>query len=121
MKATEVNDRAWLLFPMTWRNNRGALKTPNGFITYGIPDPPRRGEDKLKGGDRIGWKEITITPEMVGKKIAVFTSIEVKATGDTLADGQLDWHNLVINSGGISEIWKADKHDNIEIIREVIK
>ena len=28
--------------------------------------------------DLIGWTPITITPDMIGKKIAVFTAIEVK-------------------------------------------
>jgi ribosomal protein S19 len=28
--------------------------------------------------DLIGWKRVTVTPEMVGSTVAVFTSIEVK-------------------------------------------
>ena len=31
--------------------------------------------------DLTGWTEIEITPDMIGRKIAVFTVVEVKATG----------------------------------------
>lgn len=35
----------------------------------------------VKGSsDLIGWHSIEVTPEMVGKRIAVFTAIEVKAS-----------------------------------------
>jgi len=79
------------------------------FIKFGIPEP--KGKEKLedkKGGDRIGFDEVIITPEMVGKKIAVFTNVEVKGDGDVLISGQIDWHNFVLDHGGISEIWHGD-------------
>lgn len=31
------------------------------------------------GSDLIGWTSIQITPEMIGKRLAVFTAIEVKS------------------------------------------
>lgn len=43
-------------------------------ISYGL---------KKGSSDSIGWHSITITPEMVGQKVAVFTAIEVKKE---------DWH-----------------------------
>ena len=121
MKTKEIEDLAWLSFPFTWRNNRGAIKTKTGYITYGIPDPPRGNQpDNLKGGDRIGWTRKIITPDMVGESVAIFTSIEIKGPGDVLKNGQINWHNLVLENGGISEIWK-DKKGEIEIIKEVVK
>jgi len=113
----QLEDIAWRNHPLTWRNNRGAIKTKTGYITYGIPDPPHgRKPDKLKGGDRIGWTDVIVTPDMVGKTVAVFTSIEIKGSGDQLKPGQIKWHNLVLRNGGISEIWKA----NGEIIKNEI-
>lgn len=38
--------------------------------------------DALSGtSDLIGWTSITITPDMIGKRIAVFTAIETKESG----------------------------------------
>lgn len=120
MTTKQIDESAWIKFPYTWPNNRGKGMVKNGdrerFMVFGFPPPPRRGEDKLKGGDRIGWTEIEITPDMVGKKIAVFTNIEIKGPGDTIKKGQKDFHNLVLNHHGISQIWFENK-----IIKEIIK
>jgi hypothetical protein len=67
------------------------------------------------GGDRIGFRQVVITPEMVGKTIAVFMSIEEKTNNDRLKPGQKKWHNFVIRMGGISEIWKVKKDESIKI------
>lgn len=56
-------------------------------------------------GDLIGWKSVVVTPEMVGKKIAVFTSIEVKEPHRGRASReQLNWISNVCESGGIAGI-----------------
>jgi hypothetical protein len=54
--------------------------------------------------DLIGWRSITITPEMVGKTVAVFTSIEVKSETGSISPAQRNWIGQVILSGGISGI-----------------
>lgn len=55
-----------------FRNNVGALQDKRGqWVRYGVCNPG--------GSDLIGWTRVTITPEMVGKDVAVFTAIEVKA------------------------------------------
>lgn len=42
------------------------------YVTFGLgPGSP----------DLVGWKTVTVTPEMVGKKLAVFVGIEVKVPG----------------------------------------
>src|SRR5574344_16394 len=121
MTTSEVNDSAWQAHPWTYRNNRGCAKTEDGrFIRYGIPEPKGRKEpdDALKGGDMIGFDEVTITPDMVGKTVAVFTNIEVKGDGDRLKEGQVRWHNFVLEHGGRSEIWYGDgtvEKEKIEI------
>lgn len=53
-------------------------------------------------GDLIGWSTIEITPEMVGKRVAVFTSIEVKKFKGKNQQEQLNWRNQVIEQGGIA-------------------
>ena len=117
MTTSELSDAAWGKHPFTYRNNRGCAKTDHGFIRYGIPEPKGNHEDDdaMKGGDRIGFSEVEITPEMVGRRIAVFTNIEIKGPRDHLKSGQIRFHNFVIDHCGISEIWKHD-----EIITEKI-
>jgi hypothetical protein len=53
-----------------FRNNTGTLKDQHGRpVQFGL----------CKGSaDLIGWKQVTVTPEMVGQQVAVFLSIEVK-------------------------------------------
>ena len=127
MTTKEIDDAAWRKWPYTFRNNRGIVqavyknketgKTSKRFIRYGIPEPPGGGKpDTLKGGDRIGYHITMVTPDMVGKQIAIFTSIEIKGPGDILDPGQIRWHNNIICHGGISEIWTES-----EIIKEIIE
>jgi hypothetical protein len=116
MNTRQLDNIAWQDNPFTWRNNRGAMRTKNGYITFGIPAPPHgRKRDDLKGGDRIGWTPIVITPEMVGRMLAVFTSVEIKGPHDTLKPGQKKWHNLVLKHGGISKIYKSGEVIDHEI------
>ena len=53
------------------RNNTGTLRDQHGRpVSFGL----------AKGSsDLIGWTTRTITPEMVGQQVAIFTSIEVKS------------------------------------------
>jgi len=110
LTTSEVNDAAWVAHPYTYRNNRGCVKTEDGrFIRFGIPEPKGKEKpDDMKGGDRIGFDEVVVTPGMVGKKIAVFASVEIKGDGDRLKSGQIAWHNFVLAHGGRSEIWYGD-------------
>ncbi len=54
--------------------------------------------------DLIGWTTVEITPDMVGKKIAVFTAIEVKAEGGRVSPKQRNFLDVVKQSGGIAGI-----------------
>jgi hypothetical protein len=56
--------------------------------------------------DLIGWQTVTITPEMVGKKFAVFLSIEVKSEKGKPSDKQIQWQKVVADSGGKAIIAK---------------
>ena len=55
-------------------------------------------------GDLIGWTSVEITQEMVGQRVAVFTSIEAKTEGDTVKDEQRAWARAVQYAGGIGRI-----------------
>lgn len=81
-----------------YRNNNGKLQDKNGrWVTFGL----------FPGsGDLIGWRTIVITPEMVGQRIAQFTSIEVKKpsarTDKKRAEDQRNWRETVNDAGGIA-------------------
>ena len=56
----------------------------------------------VKGSsDLIGWKSIEITPDMVGKRVAVFTAIEVKANHSSRrTTEQMQFIKVVRDDGG---------------------
>jgi len=58
--------------------------------------------------DLVGFTVIEITPEMVGKKIAVFTAEEVKAGKSSIKKGSLQdkFRDLFIGMGAIYRVLK---------------
>ena len=57
--------------------------------------------------DLIGWRSITITPEMVGKTVAVFAALEVKSKTGRATAGQKNFCDRVIQAGGLAGIVKS--------------
>lgn len=85
-----------------WRNNCGALRDHTGrLVRYGLANPG--------GADLIGYRTVTITPDMVGKQVAVFTALEVKAPGGTHRVTQEQRHFLdtVEAAGGIAGVARS--------------
>jgi hypothetical protein len=82
-----------------FRNNTGTLRDANGRpVTFGL----------CKGSaDLIGWRTVTITPEMVGQQVAVFTSIEVKTATGRLRPEQQQWLDAVQAAGGIAGVARS--------------
>ena len=82
-----------------FRNNTGTLRDINGRpVSFGL----------CKGSaDLIGWTTRTITADMVGQKIAVFTSIEVKSTSGRVKPQQQAWMDAVAAAGGIAGIARS--------------
>jgi len=82
-----------------FRNNTGTLRDINGRpVSFGL----------CKGSaDLIGWRSVTITPEMVGQQIAVFTSIEVKSSSGRVKPEQQQWLNTVQAAGGIAGVARS--------------
>ena len=63
----------------------------------------------VKGsGDTIGWKTVTITPDMVGKDIAQFLSIEYKTDDGKTRPDQITWDRNVWNAGGLTGFARSD-------------
>ena len=54
--------------------------------------------------DLCGWTEVTVTPDMVGKRIAVFTAEEVKADGSKLRKRQGMFRDVIERMGGVFRI-----------------
>lgn len=82
-----------------FRNNTGTLRDANGRpVQFGL----------CKGSaDLIGWKRVTITPEMVGTTVAVFLSIEVKTATGRLRSEQQQWLDAVQAAGGIAGVARS--------------
>lgn len=90
------------------RNNVGALLDKRGVpVRYGLANESKAQNEKLKSSDLIGWTQVTITPDMVGRTFAVFTSVEVKEdgwvyTGTGREVAQKRWVDLVLAAGGLA-------------------
>ncbi len=57
--------------------------------------------------DLIGWTEVVITPDMVGRKVAIFTAIEVKSASGRARPDQLNFIEQVRKAGGIAGIARS--------------
>ena len=53
-------------------------------------------------GDLIGWKKITITPDMLGMEIPVFANVEIKKKTGKTSHEQITFGNNVRRAGGVS-------------------
>lgn len=86
-----------------FRNNIGSAFAPDGtkrVIRYGVCNPG--------GSDIIGFTKIKITPEMVGKEVAVFTAVEVKTVTGKKRTAQENFIRVVNSSGGIAGFVKTE-------------
>lgn len=82
-----------------WRNNTGALRDQRGqLVRYGLCEG---------SSDLIGYRTITVTPDMVGQKVAVFTAIEVKAPRGRTTPQQEAFLALVTEAGGLAGVARS--------------
>ena len=99
---------------MAWMSNlgpKGVRKLEDGSVHIVSPRPISVGftypdGKPVKGAcDLPGWTEKVVTPEMVGCKVAVFTSIESKRTeGGKVSEDQKTWMEAVLRAGGIAGV-----------------
>lgn len=97
---------------MAWMSNlgpRGVIRQRDGSVLiqaarpiaigFGAPD----GSPVAGACDLPGWTTVTVTPDMVGKQVAVFTSIECKSSkGGRKRTEQVNWATQVEKYGGIA-------------------
>lgn len=57
--------------------------------------------------DLIGWRTITVTPEMVGKRLALFLALEVKTPTGAATMEQINFIAAVRKSGGLAGIVRS--------------
>lgn len=82
-----------------FRNNTGVLRDQKGRpVQFGL----------CKGSaDLIGWQSVVVTPEMVGKTVAVFTSLEVKTALGRVSPEQEQWQRAVKAAGGLAAVVRS--------------
>lgn len=95
-----------------FRNNTGTLPDPRTGrpVQFGL----------AKGSaDLIGLRTITITPDMVGRQVAVFTSLEIKTPTGRITPEQMNWHDMVRSRGGIAGFARSVQDAN-EIVESIV-
>lgn len=93
-----------------FRNHRGKHLTLDGkrVVTTGL----------FPGAsDLIGWTAVVVTPDMVGRKIAIFTSIEVKVGKGEATEDQRGWLDAVENDGGIACVARSEEEAAAAVLR----
>jgi hypothetical protein len=82
------------------RNNVGGLYAKDGrFVAYGLGS---MGGRILPGTlDWIGWRTVTITPDMVGRRVAIFGAIDAKDLAKPTPQ-QLIFADQVTAAGGLA-------------------
>lgn len=99
---------------MAWMSNmgpKGVRKLDDGSVHILAARPISVGFTRPDGKpvngacDLPGWTEVEVTKDMVGCKMAVFTSVEVKRSkGGVISDDQRNWMAAVQRAGGIAGI-----------------
>jgi hypothetical protein len=94
-----------------FRNNVGAgtVLESGSFLRWGLANDSPAVNAKIKSADLIGWRALTITPDLVNARIARFLSREIKNPGWKYAGtdrekAQLKWAILVLAAGGDAAI-----------------
>lgn len=95
-----------------YKNNTGvAFSEDNRPVFFGLGNDGTKDKESIRTPDWVGWLNVVITPEMVGKSIPVFTAIDAKKVGfipkksypvGTREYGQQKFFNIVIDSNGLA-------------------
>ena len=82
-----------------WRNNTGAIRDARGqLVRCGLC---------VGSSDLIGFRSIVITPAMVGRRIAQFVALEVKAPNGRTTPEQEAFIQTVQDAGGIAAVVRS--------------
>ena len=92
-----------------FRNNVGVLKNEQGIpVRFGLANDSAALNKRIKSSDLIGILPTVITPDMVGKTVGVFLSVECKQSdwhltpGDERGQAQAAFHAIVRQAGGVA-------------------
>ena len=109
-----------------FRNNTGTAwtgktvkNTRDGGKYIEEPRPLRAGLC-VGSSDLIGWTPTEITPEMVGRKLAIFTAVEIKSKGGKASPEQINFIQQVVKAGGIAGI-AYTAEEAVNLIKNQIK
>ena len=84
-----------------WTGDITRLK--DGSILIKNPRPLQAGLCK-GSSDLIGWRSVEVTPEMVGRRVALFLAVEVKGERGRATDEQRNFINRVRLDGGLAVV-----------------
>jgi len=94
---------------LLWRNPVGAGRMDSGqYVKYGVCNPG--------GSDLIGLRSVTITPDMVGQRVAIFAAIESKSKNYRVSPPQRIFLNAISRAGGIAQIAKEQLDGSVKRI-----
>ena len=83
----------------TVRAEGGAVLLANASrVRYGLA---------IGSADLVGVRRLVITPDMVGRTVGVFLSVEVKAEDGSPGPGQIPWRDMVRAMGGLAGIARS--------------
>lgn len=95
-----------------WRNNRGMIKDKyNKIHKFGV--------GPNGASDLIGFYELTITEDMIGKTLPIFTAIEVKTLKGRPSKEQLKFIDILQKRNSIADIARC-ADDIKRIIKEYL-
>lgn len=82
-----------------FRNHVGKVQDAQGrWHTFGLAPG---------SADLIGWQSVEVTQDMVGRRLAVFLSVEVKTQTGRLSPAQENWRRVVESHGGIAVVARS--------------
>lgn len=98
---------------MGWAGKHKRLE--DGAVLISDPRPLHAGLAE-GSSDLVGWTPVTITDDMVGSTVAVFTSIEVKTAKGRPSQEQIRWIEAVRNGGGIAGVVRSEDEAKMLIL-----